>query len=74
MQSRMASGDASMPAIQKLPDPHSVPAAKEGTHLDELLDEALEETFPASDPVALHVEDRTERVPAEPDREPRSES
>ena len=25
-------------------------------HLDELLDEALEETFPASDPIALAVE------------------
>ena len=26
------------------------------THLDELLDEALKETFPASDPVAIDVE------------------
>jgi hypothetical protein len=26
-------------------------------HIEKLLDEALEETFPASDPVALHVED-----------------
>ena len=25
-------------------------------HLDELLDEALKETFPASDPVAIDVE------------------
>jgi hypothetical protein len=25
-------------------------------HLDELLDEALKETFPASDPVAINVE------------------
>jgi hypothetical protein len=70
----MASGDASMPAIEKLPDPRSVPAAQESTHLDELLDEALEETFPASDPIALHVEDRTTRVSAERDREPLSDS
>jgi hypothetical protein len=26
------------------------------THLSELLDEALEQTFPASDPVAINVE------------------
>jgi hypothetical protein len=26
------------------------------THLDELLDEALKETFPASDPIAVAVE------------------
>lgn len=25
-------------------------------HLDELLDEGLEETFPASDPVAINIE------------------
>jgi hypothetical protein len=25
-------------------------------HLDELLDEAVEETFPASDPIAVHIE------------------
>ena len=25
-------------------------------HLDELLDEALKETFPASDPIAINVE------------------
>jgi hypothetical protein len=31
-----------------------LPAAM--THLNELLDEALEETFPASDPVAIDVE------------------
>ncbi len=29
------------------------------THLNELLDEALEETFPASDPVAIDVELRS---------------
>lgn len=25
-------------------------------HIDELLDEALEETFPASDPIAINIE------------------
>jgi hypothetical protein len=35
--------------------PHKpVPAAM--AHLNELLDEALEETFPASDPIAIAVE------------------
>ena len=32
-------------------------------HLDELLDEALKETFPASDPVAINVE-QPEHEPA----------
>jgi predicted GNAT family acetyltransferase len=27
-------------------------------HIEALLDEALEETFPASDPTAIHIEDR----------------
>ena len=26
------------------------------THIDELLDEALKQTFPASDPVAINIE------------------
>jgi hypothetical protein len=30
-------------------------------HLSELLDEALEQTFPASDPVAINVESRPPR-------------
>ena len=32
----------------------SVPATT--AHINELLDEALEETFPASDPIAINVE------------------
>jgi hypothetical protein len=32
------------------------PASAAMAHLDELLDEALEETFPASDPIAIAVE------------------
>jgi hypothetical protein len=64
-----------MPAIEKLPDTRSLPAAKDDAHLEELLDEALDETFPASDPIALHVEERTERAPPDRDtREPRSDS
>jgi hypothetical protein len=39
------------------------PPAAVMTHLDKLLDEALEETFPASDPVAINVEIETfERI------------
>lgn len=30
----------------------------QGEHLDALLDDALEETFPASDPVAIGVEEK----------------
>lgn len=32
------------------------PSRDELRHLSELLDEALEQTFPASDPVAINVE------------------
>jgi len=28
-------------------------------HIDELLDEALEETFPASDPIAINIESKS---------------
>jgi len=35
--------------------PHQ-PVRATMAHLDELLDEALKETFPASDPVAINVE------------------
>ena len=41
-----------MPADKKVQDASR--AAK--THIDELLDEALEETFPASDAVAIDIE------------------
>ena len=33
----------------------SAPQAVVARHIEELLDEALEETFPASDPIAVHV-------------------
>ena len=35
--------------------PHALPPPTIG-HVDELLDEALNETFPASDPVAINIE------------------
>jgi hypothetical protein len=35
----------------------------EAEHLEELLDEALLETFPASDPVAISIEQRDARKP-----------
>jgi hypothetical protein len=35
--------------------------AQRKEHLDKLLDEALEQTFPASDPVAVDVYPRAER-------------
>jgi hypothetical protein len=39
----------------------------EQARMDLALDEALKETFPASDPVAIHVD----RLDAPPDRSPR---
>jgi hypothetical protein len=65
-----------MPIIKKLPDARGAPPEEGGAHLDELLDEALEETFPASDPISLHVERRTETARSEQDApgEPRSDS
>ena len=39
----------------------ALPAAD---HVERLLDSALEQTFPASDPVAVDVPRRTEAVPA----------
>lgn len=32
-------------------------------HIERLLDAALEQTFPASDPIAVDVQSRTEVVP-----------
>ena len=37
-------------------DKKSQAAAAARTHLDELLDEAIKATFPASDPVAINIE------------------
>ena len=46
-------------------------AAKYKRHLDRLLDEALQETFPASDPIAVTPR-RRKRPSAAPVAEPRS--
>jgi len=41
-----------------MPDDKKAHTASEATltHIDELLDEALKQTFPASDPVAINIE------------------
>jgi len=43
---------------QVMPDDKKAYTASEATltHIDELLDEALKQTFPASDPVAINIE------------------
>ncbi len=35
------------------------PSPTSSAHLDQLLDEALQETFPASDPIAVSIEGKT---------------
>jgi hypothetical protein len=43
-------------------------------HIDDLLDEALNETFPASDPVAINIErDEREILPVRGSRAPVSD-
>ena len=49
---------------RKPPLPEALEAEKK--HLDELLDEALRETFPASDPPAICIEHVPEVPPARP--------
>jgi hypothetical protein len=44
------------------------PAQKRPPSLDEMLDEALDETFPASDAVALTAPSKTIRTPAGADK------
>jgi hypothetical protein len=36
-----------------------LPRSEGDTHLDNLLDEALKDTFPASDPIAITIDQRT---------------
>ena len=48
--------------------------SEEDEHTEELLDEALEEPFPASDPIAIHNEDLEEdEVPENADEDEDSE-
>jgi hypothetical protein len=42
---------------------HRAGVTNEAEHLEELLDEALNETFPASDPVAISIEKRDAMTP-----------
>jgi hypothetical protein len=37
-------------------NPADTPIGTPGRNLDQRLDEAVEETFPASDPIAVHIE------------------
>jgi hypothetical protein len=39
------------------------------SHIDQLLDEALNETFPASDPIAINIECATDQRADTPGRE-----
>lgn len=57
-----------MLATKRLHKP--TPAAM--AHLDELLDEALQETFPASDPIAVAVELELSGLGASPSAEMRA--
>lgn len=45
---------------------HDEERLKQGRHLEELLDEALKETFPASDPIAVYVPGLEERAEGPP--------
>jgi hypothetical protein len=50
----------------KRPPPTDPPDGS--AHLDQLLDEALEESFPASDPVAIHFDEPARKIAGEEDR------
>jgi hypothetical protein len=49
-------------AIMSKPTPRA-PEPKPANAADDRLDEALEETFPASDPIAVHPEEDKVRIP-----------
>ena len=57
-RSRAAAIAARGPVTQAtVPDqPADLPLGEPGRNLDERLDEALLESFPASDPVSMHIE------------------
>ncbi len=47
-------GEAADAGLSRLLDPDPVPPASTEAELEERLDEGLEETFPASDPVSIN--------------------
>jgi hypothetical protein len=64
-------GDAGDKEAETLePNRQDNPDAVEQAHLDDLLDEALDESFPASDPIAIRFDapQRAERPPFRPDK------
>jgi hypothetical protein len=48
--------DRKPPKDKRSPKDRSADPPSPKSHIDDLLDEALEESFPASDPVAIEVE------------------
>ena len=55
-----------MRVVRKRQPPAESPTGS--AHLDELLDQALEETFPASDPVAIRFDQPCDEILGEEDR------
>ncbi|MBS0525425.1 MAG: hypothetical protein JSS04_17480 [Proteobacteria bacterium] len=53
--------------MRNKPRPPTDPSDGSG-HLDQLLDEALEESFPASDPVAIQFDEPSREIADEEDR------
>jgi len=51
---------AAMPKSKAKPPQKSEPASVEAEHVESALDEALDESFPASDPVAISFEPEAE--------------
>lgn len=51
---RLARGPVTQAIVRV--NPADTPIGPPGRNLDQRLDEAIEETFPASDPIAVHIE------------------
>ena len=52
--------DPAAGAKKPAPTNEAARQAAKREHIEKLLDEALEETFPASDPIAIHVQLKTD--------------